>query len=129
MDLDMKILLVDDSSTMRRITTKILNELGLKNVFEAKDGSVYYFNNEALGKLKEALPNEMHSLRLPISFYTSLDVSGNAYIADKPSFEALKHLGEFPKKSELVEGRCWLGKVLVLDMIKRWPTIIQFVRY
>ena len=40
MDLDMKILLADDSSTMRRITIKILNELGLRNVFEAKDGSV-----------------------------------------------------------------------------------------
>jgi len=96
---------------------------------EAKDGSVYYFNEKALQELRDALPNDKHSLRLPISFYTTLDLSGKAYIADKPSFQALKLLGELPEKSELVDGRCWLGKVLVLDMIKRWPTLIQFVRY
>ena len=113
------------------VKKKPLRELVLEDTpkTETKDGSVYYFNKNALLKLKDALSIDMHSLRLPISFYTSLDVAGSAYIADKPSFSALKVMGEFPEAAELIEGRCWLAKILVMDMIKRWPTLIQFVRY
>ena len=43
----LKILVVDDFSTMRRIVRNLLKELGFTNVEEAEDGAV------ALGKLKE----------------------------------------------------------------------------
>ena len=43
----LKILVVDDFSTMRRIVRNLLKELGFTNVDEAEDGAV------ALGKLKE----------------------------------------------------------------------------
>ena len=46
MDNNMKILVVDDFSTMRRIVKNLLKELGLGNTDEAEDGS------SALGKLK-----------------------------------------------------------------------------
>ena len=95
----------------------------------AKDGSVYYFNKDALLKLETLLPKNMHSIMLPISIYTSLDVSGSVYVAEKASLSALKHLGEVPKDTELVDGRYWMGKSLVTDMMKRLPTIVQFVRY
>jgi uncharacterized protein (UPF0216 family) len=113
------------------INKKPLSELVLedKPKTETRDGSVFYFNKDAISKLQGTLPTDMHSLKLPISFYTSLDVAGSAYIADKPSFMALKAMGEFPKVAELVEGKYWLSKILVTDMIKRWPTLIQFVRY
>jgi two-component system chemotaxis response regulator CheY len=39
MDLNMKILVVDDFATMRRIVKNILNQIGLKNIIEADDGS------------------------------------------------------------------------------------------
>lgn len=45
-DLDMKILVVDDFATMRRIVKNILRQLGYKNIEEADDGDV------ALGMLK-----------------------------------------------------------------------------
>lgn len=45
-DLNMKILLVDDFSTMRRIIKNLLKDIGYKNVDEAEDGSV------ALSKLQ-----------------------------------------------------------------------------
>ncbi|WP_434025558.1 chemotaxis response regulator CheY [Neptuniibacter halophilus] len=35
----MKILVVDDFSTMRRIIRKLLSELGFKNIIEAEDGT------------------------------------------------------------------------------------------
>jgi len=46
-DSSMRILLVDDMATMRRIIGTILSQLGFKNVDEAEDGEV------ALQKLKE----------------------------------------------------------------------------
>jgi two-component system chemotaxis response regulator CheY len=38
-DLQMKILVVDDFSTMRRIIKNILREMGYVNIFEADDGT------------------------------------------------------------------------------------------
>ncbi len=46
MNKNMKILVVDDFSTMRRIVKNLLKDLGLGNTDEAEDGS------SALGKLK-----------------------------------------------------------------------------
>lgn len=96
---------------------------------EAKDGSEYYFNKDALLSLENELPKEMHSIMLPLSFYTSLDVRGSVYIGDKSSLMVLKHLGEVPKDAELMDGRYWMGKTLATDLMRRRPTIIQFVRY
>lgn len=42
MDKDMKILVVDDFSTMRRIIRNLLGELGFSNIVEADDGSTAY---------------------------------------------------------------------------------------
>lgn len=39
MDKDIKILIVDDFSTMRRIIKNLLRDLGYNNTFEADDGS------------------------------------------------------------------------------------------
>lgn len=47
MDKNMKILVVDDFSTMRRIIRNLLRDLGFTNTFEADDGST------ALPMLKE----------------------------------------------------------------------------
>lgn len=95
----------------------------------AKDGSVYYFNKDSLLRLEKRLPEDMYSIRLPISFYLSFDVKGSVYVAEKASLSVLKHLGEVPKDAELVDGRFWMSKSLVTDMMKRRPSIIQFVRY
>jgi len=47
LDTNMKVLLVDDFATMRKIVRNILGQLGIKNVDEADDGST------ALPKLKQ----------------------------------------------------------------------------
>lgn len=47
MDLKMKILIVDDFSTMRRIIKNILRQIGFSNIDEAENG------NEALIKLRQ----------------------------------------------------------------------------
>ena len=39
---NIKILVVDDMSTMRRIIKNLLNQLGYKNIDEAEDGAIAY---------------------------------------------------------------------------------------
>jgi uncharacterized protein (UPF0216 family) len=113
--------------TKKKALKELVKEKAPQTV--AKDGSVYYFNKDALMRLEKELPEKLHNIRLPISFYTSLDVKGSVYVAEKASLSALKHLGEVPKDAELVDGRYWMSKALVTDMMKRLPTIVQFVRY
>ncbi len=48
MDQKMKILVVDDFTTMRRIVRNLLKQLGFENIEEAEDGK------QAFSKLKEA---------------------------------------------------------------------------
>jgi uncharacterized protein (UPF0216 family) len=96
---------------------------------KAKDESIYYFNKDALLDLKNGLPKDMHSIMLPINFYISLDIRSSVYIADKPSLFALKYLGEVPHDAELVDGRYWMSKTLILDLMKKRPSIIQLIRY
>lgn len=95
----------------------------------AKDESVYYFNKDALLRLEKELPEKLHSIKLPISFYISLDVRGSTYVGDNSSLMVLKHLGEAPEDAKLIDGRYWIGKALANDLMKRYPTIIQFVRF
>ena len=49
MDLNMKVLIVDDFATMRRIVRNILKQIGFKNIIEADDGK------NALKELKKEL--------------------------------------------------------------------------
>jgi two-component system, chemotaxis family, chemotaxis protein CheY len=47
MDLNMKVLIVDDFATMRRIIKNILKQIGFSNIAEAEDGKI------AFAQLKE----------------------------------------------------------------------------
>jgi uncharacterized protein (UPF0216 family) len=96
---------------------------------KTKDGSVYYFNSNAITELNEKLPEHLHSILLPISVYASSEVRGMVAIADTTSFLALKHLGEIPNNSRLNEGKYWMGKALANDIMKRYPTMLQIIRY
>ncbi|UCE35972.1 MAG: DUF61 family protein [Thermoplasmata archaeon] len=98
-------------------------------ITEAKDGSIFYYDKKALYCLKNELSKDKHSIMLPISMYFSLDVKDMVYVADKLALSVLKRLGEVPKDAELDNGRYWMSKTLANDMIRRRPTIIQFVRY
>jgi two-component system, chemotaxis family, chemotaxis protein CheY len=46
---DIKILVVDDFSTMRRIVKNVLNQLGFTNIVEAEDGKVAFSKLQAGG--------------------------------------------------------------------------------
>ena len=64
-DLNTKILLVEDASTMRRMEVRILNQLGFKNIVEASDG------NDAIEKLKND-----KEIKIIISDWSMPDLDG-----------------------------------------------------
>ncbi len=77
-DLKMKILVVDDFSTMRRIVRNILKQLGYTNIEEAEDG------NAALTKLK------LDSYGLVISDWNMPNMTGIELLQNIRSDSTLK---------------------------------------
>ena len=96
---------------------------------KTKDGSTYYFNSQVIKKLRMDLPENMQAIKLPLSIYASLDVRGSVYIAENASLALLKYIKEVPQNAELSDGKYWIGKAIAMDIMKRYPTMIQFVRY
>lgn len=79
-DKGMKILVVDDFPTMRRIVRTLLKELGFTNVDEAEDGQ------EALAKLKSG------GFQLVVSDWNMPNLDGLEMLRHIRADEALKHL-------------------------------------
>ena len=79
-DPNMKILVVDDFSTMRRIVRNLLKELGFANVHEAEDGV------EALAKLRGG------DFEFVVSDWNMPNMSGIELLRAVRADPALKHL-------------------------------------
>jgi len=79
-DPNMKILVVDDFSTMRRIVRNLLKELGFSNVHEAEDGV------EALKKLRA------ETFDFVVSDWNMPNMTGIDLLREIRKDDALKHL-------------------------------------
>ena len=79
-DPNMKILVVDDFSTMRRIVRNLLKELGFSNVFEAEDGV------DALKKLR------LEPFDFVVSDWNMPNMTGIDLLREIRKDPALKHL-------------------------------------
>ncbi len=97
MNQDMKFLVVDDFSTMRRIIRNLLKELGFHNVDEAEDGAV------ALNKLKAG------SFDFVVSDWNMPNMTGVEMLRAIRADQSLKHLPVLmvtaeAKKEHIVEA-------------------------
>ncbi len=79
-DPNMKFLVVDDFSTMRRIVRNLLKELGFSNVYEAEDGV------DALRKLRA------DTFDFVVSDWNMPNMTGIELLIEIRKDEALKHL-------------------------------------
>lgn len=79
-DMNMKILIVDDYKTMLRILRNLLRQLNFNNVEEASDGA------EALGKLRQ------DKFGLVISDWNMEPMTGIQLLREVRADETLKHL-------------------------------------
>jgi uncharacterized protein (UPF0216 family) len=96
---------------------------------KTRDGSTYYFDSKVLKHVSLKIPENMQSIKLPISIYATFNIRGSVYIAESSPLKLLKRLGEISEKAELSDGKYWISKMIALDIMKRYPSIIQFVRY
>jgi len=80
MDLSMKILIVDDFATMRRIMKNILKQIGFSNIIEADDGTT------ALDELKKT------SVDLIISDWNMPKMTGLDLLKEVRSTDGLKEV-------------------------------------
>lgn len=97
-DKNLKFLVVDDFSTMRRIVRNLLKELGFTNVDEAEDGAV------ALQKLKT-----ITNFQFVVSDWNMPNMTGIELLKAIRADEALKHLPVLmitaeAKKENIVEA-------------------------
>ena len=97
MNNDLKFLVVDDFSTMRRIVRNLLKELGFNNVDEAEDGAV------ALQKLKSG------TFDFVVSDWNMPNMTGIELLRTVRADAALKHLPVLmvtaeAKKENIVEA-------------------------
>lgn len=97
-DKNLKFLVVDDFSTMRRIVRNLLKELGFTNVDEAEDGAV------ALQKLKN-----VGNFQFVVSDWNMPNMTGIELLKAIRADETLKHLPVLmitaeAKKENIVEA-------------------------
>ncbi|MBI5938120.1 MAG: chemotaxis response regulator CheY [Betaproteobacteria bacterium] len=97
-DKNLKFLVVDDFSTMRRIVRNLLKELGFTNVDEAEDGAV------ALQKLKN-----VGTFQFVVSDWNMPNMTGIELLKAIRADESLKHLPVLmitaeAKKENIVEA-------------------------
>ncbi|MDN7025331.1 DUF61 family protein [Methanoculleus sp. FWC-SCC1] len=93
-----------------------------------KGGEEYRFDASVIADLGERLPQELHRrLKLPIIVYFDMTVTDSGFFADEAAAEALRHLGAISHLRRMREGRLWVAKPIVYDLINRYPTVIQAV--
>ncbi len=114
--------IVADRKTLRRL----LEEETPSSM--TKGGDEYRFDTAVITEFGERLPQELHRrLKLPIFFYFDMTVMDSAFLADEAAAEALRHLGAISHLRRMREGKLWVARPIVYDMMHRYPTVIQVV--
>ena len=106
-DTNMKILVVDDFSTMRRIVRNILKQLGFSNIEDAEDGDV------ALEKLKQG-DYEFVITDWNMPNMTGLDLLKNIRADDKlKDTKVLLVTAEAEKENVVQAAQAWVNDYVV----------------
>ncbi|QYZ78907.1 DUF61 family protein [Methanofollis formosanus] len=91
-----------------------------------KGGKEHVFDREVIRTLGERLPEKVHHrLMIPITFYSTLDVTDSYYLRDETAFRALQALGELSEMREMREGKLWVSNAIVYAMMRKYPTVIE----
>ena len=93
-----------------------------------KGGGTYHFKKDTLVMLRTRLPQSLSGrLRLPVLCYFDSSVGDSCFITDDQGVDMLKELKEISSMREMTDGRLWIGKTIIFDIIRKYPTVIQIV--
>ncbi|MBP2146112.1 uncharacterized protein (UPF0216 family) [Methanofollis sp. W23] len=91
-----------------------------------KGGKEHAFDREAVQMLGERLPEKFHfRLMLPVTFYSTLDITDSYYLRDETAFRALQALGELSEMREMREGKLWVSNAIVYAIMRKYPSLVE----
>jgi uncharacterized protein (UPF0216 family) len=90
------------------------------------DGASHRFDPEELRELARHLPPLVRAqLRLPILFYLTHDLPGDAFTSDAAAARALQALHVTDREPR--DGKLWIALPVARNLERRFPTLVQFV--
>lgn len=99
-----------------------------KPVAVTKGNREHRFDREVIQKIRRALPEDLcRDLRLPIIFYSDMEVSDSCMLADSAAFSAFQEMGDLSRQRQMEGGRVWVGRALVFALLRKYPTAIQIM--
>ena len=90
-------------------------------------GGVHEFDRAELARLAAVVPTELrYTLRLPVHVYVDTDVPDALNVQDRPAAEALGLMGYVTSSADR-HGKAWFARSIGLQLLRDWPTCVQFV--
>lgn len=107
----------------------IMDLLGMERpVAVTRGGKEHRFDRGVLQKIHSALPPEIcRTLKLPIIFYYSMDISDSCMLSDPHACAAFQEMGEFSRERKMEGGSIWVGRAIVFGLVRTYPTAIQIM--
>lgn len=110
----------------RRLLADLLREVEPQAV--TREGEPYLFGAGELARLETATTREEQGrLRLPITLRFHFDLENQCSLDDELATAVFRRLEGFGKAYPFREGRAWLPYALGLDLVRRYPTVLQRV--
>jgi len=95
-----------------------------------RTGEEYRFDAPTLKRFGKTVPQIYHQqLKLPIYFYRDLRVRDSCFITDEIAVKVLKHTNDLDNMYSFQDDRLWLSRPLAHDIVKKYPTMFQFIVY
>jgi uncharacterized protein (UPF0216 family) len=92
-----------------------------------RGGGEYHFSRETLATLAGRLPEgTRRTLKLPLLFFSDMDVRDSCYLTDETAVEALRALGDLGEGRRVTGGRLWIARAIAFSIARKYPTAVQF---
>jgi len=93
-----------------------------------RGGQEFRFDRNVLEKIASRLPAALcKKLRLPVVFYFDMDVPSSCFLSDSVALEALQEMGELSRERVMEGGRIFIGRAIVFDLVRSYPTAFQIM--
>jgi uncharacterized protein (UPF0216 family) len=110
--------------SQRRLLADLLGEA--QPTAPARNGA-HAFDPGQLQRFAAKLPTELrYALRMPIPIYIDSTIEDAVYLQDKAAVEALAAHGYVHARAD-AQGKAWMGRSMALQVLRDWPTLVQFV--